>query len=212
MQESKLSSKELKELLAKREKEEKKVQRAKEAAYEKEKNDFIQASIVRIIDAAATLKELKTDLIERGTALHSQMYKIYDKEEKDQNSFSIDSKDGKYRLNIEKQDRQKFNEKAEVWIHQIRDILKSKFEGRNKGAYELLDSVLMKNNKGDYDEKLVAKLNKHKEKVNSEEFNEALDELAKCYETYESAIYVRAYKMNEQTQKWENINLQFSSL
>jgi hypothetical protein len=78
--------------------------------------------------------------------------------------------------------------------------------------YKIIDDILMKNNKGDYDERLVAKLRSHEDDINDPEFSKALDDLAKAYYTFDTATYVRGYVKNLDTNKWEQIPMQFSSL
>lgn len=184
---------------------------AKKKKYTRSKEEYINLMVSAFAQAAHDLMQLKQDAIDKGSELHKQMYEIFEKEEKHQNQFSLESEDGMHKVVIERQNRQSFNEQAEVHINTIKDILKEKFAGRNKSMYGIIDGILMKNRKGDYDEKLVTKLNQHRDKVDDERFNEALDELAKCYQTYESSTYVRCYKKAEDN-SWENINIQFSSL
>jgi len=183
----------------------------KKRVYEKKKDIFVQDVAQHFIRLAENLKETKDRITEKGTNLHKEMYEIYGKEEKNQNSFSIESADGKFKVVIENQERQSFNEHAEVHINTIKEILRNKFESRNKSMYNIIDSILMKNRTGEYDERLVAKLNKHRESINNKDFDAALDALANCYVTFDSSTYVRAYQ-KDKTGKWESINIQFSSI
>lgn len=206
-----MTTKELEQLLAKRKQAEKAELQKKQNEYQKNKEAFIRKTIVAFCEVADTLKELKVETIKKGNALHTEMYDVFGKEEKFQKSFSLISDDGMFKVEVSTHDFQTFNEQSEVHLNSIKEIMQDKFASRNKGVYAMLNEILMKNNKGDYDETLVVKLNKHRETVNDPKFNFALDELAKCFQTYNSATYVRAHQKNEANQ-WQNINIQFSSL
>lgn len=211
METKELTTAQLEQLLAKRKEAENAEMRKKQNEYQKNKEAFINKTIVAFCDVANTLKNLKVETIKKGNALHVEMYDVFNKEEKFQKSFSLISDDGMYKVEVSTHDFQTFNEQSEVHLNSIKEIMQDKFASRNKGVYAMLNEILMKNNKGDYDETLVVKLNKHRETVNDPKFNFALDELAKCFQTYNSATYVRAYQKNEANQ-WQNINIQFSAL
>lgn len=206
-----LSTQELEQLLAKRKEAETAELRKKQKTYVDKKEAFIKKTITSFCEAAQFLKSLKSESITDGNTLHKEMYEVFNKAEKHQKSFSLISEDGIYKVEISTHDFQTFNEQSEVHLNSIKEIMEEKFAIRNKGVYAILNDIMMKNKKGDYDETLVVKLNKHRQTVNDERFNFALDELAKCFQTYNSATYVRAFKKNDANQ-WKAINIQFSSL
>ena len=206
-----LSTKDLELMLAQRKSAEKAELKKRQIEYVNQKEAFIKKTVVAFCDAASFLKELKTETINQGNDLHTKMYDIFNKEEKDHKSFSLISEDGMFKVEISTHDFQTFNEQSEVHLNSIKEIMEEKFASRNKGVYAILNDIMMKNKKGDYDETLVVKLNKHRDTVNDPKFNFALDELAKCFQTYNSATYVRVFQKNEANQ-WKAVNIQFSSL
>lgn len=207
-----MTAAELRAHLAEKEREEKKARNQAQAKYDHDKSNFVWDFVNRAEQYHSALKDFKTKAIKKGNELHDLMYEIFEKEPKELKSFTITNKTGNMKVVIERAERHGFNETAEVAISEIKDVLRAKFEGRNKGMYEIIDSILMKNVKGDYDERLVAKLRRHEETVNDERFSKALDTLAAAYYTTQSGTYIRAYKLNEETNKWDDIVLQFSAL
>lgn len=207
-----MTSAELRQHLEAKEREERKSKEQARRKYEKDKDAFVASFVSQAAQFHAELKQFKTAAIARGNELHDLLYEVFDKETKELKSFTITTEDKTMKVVVERAERHGFNETAEVAINEIKEVLRAKFEGRNKGMYEIIDSILMKNTKGDYDERLVAKLRRHEGTVDDKRFSDALDTLAAAYYTTQSGTYIRAYKLNEETNKWEDIVLQFSAL
>lgn len=202
----------LEEMLKKKKQAQKSAQKSAQAQYENRKNAFVKRMVDLFHDYNKELTDLKKEVLTEGNALHDEMYKVYGKEPKELKQFTLFNEAKTLKLVIERQNKLQFDETAEVAINTIKDVLRSKFEGRNKSMYKIIDGILMKNNKGDYDERLVSKLRKYEEDVNDNEFSSALDLLAKSYNVVGSATYARAYTLNHETNKWLDITIQFSAL
>ena len=207
-----LSAEELRELLAKKEKQGKLDQAKREKEFNAEKSAFVTESVKLMQELSEMMREFKHDAIKKGNKLHADMYKVFNKKEKELKQFALVSEDGMYKLVIERQDRQQLDETAEVHIETIKTILREKFQSRNKKMYAMLEGVLLKNNKGDYDEKLVSKLRKNEHIVDDPKFSEALAMLAKSYYVTDTATYFRGYKFNKESNKWEDVPMQFSGM
>lgn len=207
-----MTTAELRQHLEQKEKEERKLKDQARRKYEKDKDAFVASFVSQAAQFHAELKQFKTAAIARGNELHDLMFEVFEKEAKELKSFTIMNEEKTMKVVVERAERHGFNETAEVAIAEIKDVLRAKFEGRNKGMYEIIDSILMKNTKGDYDERLVAKLRRHEETVDDKRFSEALDTLANAYYTTNSGTYIRAYKLNQESNKWDDIVLQFSAL
>lgn len=207
-----MNSAELKALLAEKEKEERAAMQRKQSAYTNRKDDFIHLMIATATQQHEQLAAFKKEVVARGNELHDLMFEVFGKESKDLNKFSLISTDGKHKVEIDRAAKQNLDETAEVHITTIKQVFKDKFEIKNKTWFNILETILMKNAKGDYDERLVAKLRKYEDDINDPRFSEALDGLAKAYYVSDTATYARFYKKDEETNKWVSINVQFSSL
>ena len=139
------------------------------------------------------------------------MFEINGKEPKNQKSISLKSECGKYKVTAVRQEKFEFTDEAIVHIAAIKDFLKSKFENRNKGLYELLDSILMKNGKGDYDPKLLAKARRKVISLGYDELTDHFTKLQDCLTVTGTALYCHAFKKDD-NDKWKNIVIQFSNL
>lgn len=207
-----MTADELEQLLKEKKQAERLAQKTREKKYESKKQDFIRAMIAKMSYLHQELSDLKKEVVTRGHELHDTMYEVYGKEPKELKQFSLDSEDGKFRLNIESAERQSLDETATVHIQTIKEVMHRKFANRNQKMYKIMNGLLIKNKAGDYDERMVAKLRAFEDVVDDPDFGAALDNLAKAYYTYGTAIYVRGYIKDAETNRWELIPLQFSSL
>lgn len=206
-----LSIEELRKALAEKEQTEvsKKQQAKKDHLSRKE--TFINDVCGEFEHVNATLTNLKSKTIEGITAIYNEQYAIDGKQPKETKSITLKSQDGKYKIDLERQDRFEFNDEAHVHINSIREIFKNKYEKVNKEMYSILDGILVRNGKGDYDAKLLSKARVQVKKLGNAELSEAFEKLQDCLVVTGSATYCRAYRLDDQG-KWKDISIQFSSL
>ncbi|HEX8577135.1 MAG TPA: DUF3164 family protein [Flavobacterium sp.] len=204
-----MSAAEIKEFLQKKEAAELHEQEAKKEACNKDKEDFLNDVSNCFKTARERLIGIKTSTIERAENFNSLKYEIEGKTPKDTKSFEL--KNDTVKVVVETQDRFDFNDEAIVHINAIKDIFREKFENRNKGFYNLLDSILMKNTKGEYDAKLLTKARRQVKEIGDENLIREFDKLNDCLIVVGSAKYVRVYTKDEKN-RWKDISLNFSSL
>lgn len=210
---SKLSARELAELAKKKRKQERDTAQERRRQYDQLRDTFIDTVFGKMAEYSEKLREFKEESVRLGLELHDKMYEAYGREKPDSiDHYSLVSADGNRKVTIERQWRCEYDETSTVAIGTIRQVLREKFEGRNKGMYGIIDAVLMKNNKGDYDERLVAKLRKHEAAVDDARFSEALDILARAYKPTTSQTYIRAYAKDPTTGKWVDLPMNWSSM
>tara|TARA_Y100000782_G_scaffold111876_1_gene140916 strand:- start:9606 stop:10253 length:648 start_codon:yes stop_codon:yes gene_type:complete len=206
-----LSSSELERLLDEKRKKENQEQTRKKRKYTEDRDRFVLEMAERFSLLSRELKQLKNEAITRSGEFRDRAYDLQHRTPKKQRQFSLITEDGNCKLVVENQDHSAFNEHAQVAIERIKEILYNKFASRNKAMYNIINNILMKNNRGDYDPKLVAKLRKHEEDINNPEFSQALNELSKSYYSTGTATYLRVY-VKDENNRWQDIPMQFSSL
>lgn len=206
-----LSFEELQAEMERRKKAQEKQQKEAAKNHEKAKNEFIETTVARFKEERQSLKELKYNTINRGTELYREMFAVHGKTPRDVSQFSIVNDDQNKKIVIEIQERFAFTEEAKVAIDQIKAFFKGKFASRSKMVYNLLDTLLMKNNKGDYDPKLLTKLRSQVKQIDNPELTAAFELLEDCQTVVGSSTYLRAYEKSDQG-KWTDIVVQFSSL
>jgi len=179
-------------------------------AYFADKNNFLNDVVSKYQEVQDILKSLKKEAITHAENFNRLMYEIENKAVKDAKSFKLENET--VRLMVEEKELFSFTDEAIVHINSIRDIFRKKFEGRNKAFYNLLDGVLMKNSKGEYDPKLLTKARKQVKEIGDEELISEFDKLTDCQKVVGSAKYIRVYTKDAETKKWNDITLNFSSL
>lgn len=206
---SKLSADELQAELAKRKKEEIDLQKKHEKDYEKDKNDFLTSTISKFTELSHNLEEVKNMTITEANKLNVRMWDIQGKEAPERKTFSV--KNDHNKITVDMQEKFEFTEEATVHIQTIKDIFKEKFADRNKAFYNFLESVLMKNSKGEFDPKLLAKGRKQVYEIGDSSLISEFEKLEKCQRVVGTSLYCRVYKKDDKN-KWQDINVQFSSL
>ena len=200
---------ELKEYLKQKEAADQEKQIKRKKAYETDKENFLNEVATKFTEVKGILLSLKNDTISHSENFNTLKYELEDKAVKEAKSFEL--KNDNVKIVVENQDKFDFNDTAIVHINAIKDIFRAKFEGRNKGFYNLLDSILMKNSKGEYDAKLLNKARRQAKELGDEALMNEFDKLNDCLVVVGTAKYVRVYTKDDKN-RWKDVSLSFSSL
>lgn len=208
---SQLNDEELQAELERRRKEKERIEKAQKKDYEMHKNNFIRNTAKRFEFLNGELKDLKEEVIIEANKLYNRMYEMAGKEPKETKSFSLKSEDGSMKLTVDRQERFEFTEEANVHIDTIKKVFRDKFESRHKGFYNILNSLLIKGGKGEYDPKLLAKARKDVRELGDAQLIEEFDKLDECQRVIGSSLYARFYVKDDHG-RWQDLSLNFSSL
>ncbi|REH00296.1 DUF3164 family protein [Flavobacterium aquicola] len=206
---SEYTAAELKELAKQKEAVEQEKQIKRKKAYDTDKENFLNEVATKFTEVKGILLSLKNDTISHSENFNALKYQLEDKAVKEAKSFEL--KNDNVKIVVENQDKFDFNDTAIVHINAIKDIFREKFESRNKGFYNLLDSILMKNSKGEYDAKLLNKARRQAKELGDEALMEEFDKLNDCLVVVGTAKYVRVYTKDDKN-RWKDVSLSFSSL
>lgn len=197
--------------LAKKQADRKQQYEKRKKVFEKDNDRFCKNTAQKFLEFSNDLKRLKKQTIDEANRLYHEMYLINGKQPKEVKSFTRKNKEGNILITVDYQERIEFTEEANVHINTIRDIFKKKFAARNKALYNILDGLLIKGNKGEYDPKLLAKARKQINELGDTTLIEEFEKLSNCQRVTGSAKYCRV-KVKDKNNKWKDINIQFSSL
>lgn len=198
------------ELKRRREEQSKKIANERNQ-YEADNENFITHTVSKSIQLNKELTDFKNSTIKSANELYIRMYQLEDKEPKEVKTFSRINKSGNMKVTVEMQERFAFTDEAEVHLNTIQEIFKDKFEERNKGFYKLFEKVMMRNTKGEFDPKLLAKARSEVRQLGNEELIIQFDKLDECQRVIGSSLYCRVY-VKDSKNKWQDISLNFSSL
>ncbi|MFY8187521.1 MAG: DUF3164 family protein [Flavobacterium sp.] len=204
-----MSASEIEQILKLKKAEETQQAAKRKKAYETDKENFLNEVLNRFTEVNGILTTLKNESIVHSENFNKLKYELEGKEMKEAKSFEL--KNEKIKIVVEAQERFDFNDEAIVHINAIKDIFREKFENRNKGFYNLLDGILMKNTKGEYDAKLLTKARKQVRELGDENLMNEFDKLNDCMMVVGSSKYVRVYTKDDKN-RWKDISLNFSSL
>lgn len=210
-----MSAAELKAALKKKQADEKAAKTNAKKSYDQMRDSFLETTFAKMFELSQAQHEFKNEAVKLGLEVHDKMYEAYGREKREGiDHYSLVSSDGLRRVSIERKHICEYDETVEVGIALVREVLRDKFAERSKKAYRMLESVLMKNKKGDYDEAMVAKLRKHAEEVdNDPRFTEALDIISKAYRpTGSTQLYLRAHRKETADGRWIDIPMNWSSM
>lgn len=208
---SKLSAKDLKAELERREKAEKQKAEQEKKAYETDNEDFIEQFVSKARQLHNELEGFKKSCIAEANKLYIRMYQLDGKEPKEVKTFSRINKANTMKVTVDMQERFAFTDEAEVHINAIQEIFKNKFEDRNKGFYRVWEKTMMRNSKGEFDPKLLAKARAEVRQLGDTDLINEFDKLDECQTVIGSSLYCRFY-IKDDKNKWQDVSLNFSSL
>lgn len=208
-----MSAAQLKVALKKKQAEEVATAKAKRKDYDGMRDQFIGSVFSKFEAVQAELGTFKAEAIKLGLELHDKMYEAYGREKREGiDNYTLTSDDATKKVVIQRDWLCRYDETVEVGIGMIKEVVRDKFEPRNKGMYAVIDGLLLKGNEGDYDERMVAKLRKHADAFdNDPRFFEALDIITRAYKPVESRLYLRVYRKTE-AGAWEDISVNWSRM
>lgn len=204
-----MNSSEIEAFLKEKKASEMKQQETRKKSYDSDKENFLNEVLARFTDAKAILATLKYETITHAENFNALKYELEGKAVKEAKSFEL--KNDYIKIIVENQERFDFNDSAIVHINAIKDIFREKFEARNKGFYSLLDGILMKNSKGEYDVKLLNKARHKAKELGDEALMIEFDKLNDCLVLVATVKYTRVYTKDEKN-RWKDVSLNFSSL
>lgn len=205
---SEMTASELEAALKEKKAEERKEAEAVKKSYIEEKDRFLNGVEAIFSEYNAGLTELKNNTIVAAEFLNKRKYEIEGKVVRGAKSFEL--KNDTIKITVETQERFDFTDEAIVHINAIKDIFRNKFQDRNKGLYNLLDGLLIRNGKGEYDPKLLIKIRAAARELGDEGLIGEVDKLYDCQIVSGTSKYVRVYTRDDKG-RWKDIPLNFSS-
>lgn len=207
-----LSSSEMAKVMAHKKQQEFEQERERKQRREKEEDLLVNAIFGEYSQKSEDLKLWKEMQIEAILEHRRRTYEDLGVTPEETKKISYKSLDGKRKVELEYADRFSFNSEAVVHIDKIREILRKEFKETNPKLFGFVESILVKNNAGDYDPKLLTKARKEAEKLDDpREILEEFDKLERCKIVEGTSRYVRCYE-KDNNNKWQGITINFSAL
>lgn len=205
----KLSTDELRRMLAEQEAEEIKEREAKRMAYEALKEDTVN-ELVGIADKLnAELSEFKKKAFDSMGTIYEMLLEYSKRRDADKGNFTLTSLNGELKIEFAKQEQGKFDERAGQAEKHIIDFVERQFK-EDLGTKDLITSLLERK-KGSLDIKLVQKLYKLEDRYSDASWKEGLKLLKESWQPGESKSYIRFYR-KDSNGTWQDVVLSFPSI
>ncbi|PSL06565.1 DUF3164 family protein [Cecembia rubra] len=208
---SELTTEELDQLLKERALKAKAEKERKERAYQNRKNELVRELVHNAEEIRTLLKEFKDQAFDKLKDHYGVMKEFGDVKSNNKGNFQLKSDDGAYKVEFSNQVIKEFDERAEMAAHHLEDFLLTHVKKKDTAMYEYIKGVTEKKN-DKFDINLVGRLFKMEDKFDHPSWIKAIELFKASYVEVDSAQYVRFFKRNDQSGKYENINLNFASV
>jgi len=207
-----LSTEELEKLLQERKKKEAKQMEAKRKEYESQREILIKSSTTIANRLNKELVEFKANVLTAVEGFYDLMKEYGDVREMNKGNFTIKSLDNSIKMEVTRNITFGFDERGNQAETLVKEFLKEKIKKADKDAYELISSLLERDQKtGKFDPRNIHKLYKFETSFQDDRFQKAVQLFKEAYTEQKTSQYVRFYTLNEQG-KYEAIALNFSSI
>ncbi|RHJ87602.1 DUF3164 family protein [Parabacteroides sp. AM08-6] len=170
---SKLSSKELKALLAQKREEEHKAALEKRAAYEGIRAELVQKVENKVRSVCEEVKGLHDFCVDELEAFRQVLAEYGQLRNSGQMNFKI--QEGNFCIEVKSCKVKKFDERADAAASRLIEFLQAWIEGKEDGQnnpmYQLAMTLLERNKYGDLDYKSISKLYELEERFNDPEYS-----------------------------------------
>ena len=196
---SKLSSKELKELLAKKREEEHQAALKKREAYEGIRAELVQRVENKVRAVCEEVKGLHKFCVDELGAFRDTLAEYGQLRNPGQMNYTV--QEGNIRIELKTCKIKKFDERADVAASRLIEFLQSwikeKKDGTNDPMYQLAMTLLERNKYGDLDYKSVSKLYELEERFNNPEYSSIMSLFKESHLVEASSTNFYFYEKND---------------
>jgi hypothetical protein len=208
---STVSTEELEQVLAEKKKENAARNAAKKKAYEAERDALVEELCNSAIHQSKLLAEFKEFCQEKFDKQYEQLEEYGTLRANSKGGFALVTSCGRFKAVRNRATQPSWDERSNKAITLITEFLETTIRKRDKKLFEILFSFIKKNEKGELEYSRVMNLLQHQDKYNDPRWVEGLNLIKESY-----SCNLRGYQYDffqkDKEEKWERINLQFSSL
>jgi hypothetical protein len=209
---SEMSSKELEQLYLSRKKAEKRKRDKERKAYIEDRDANILEAIEAAEELAELLKYFKEGLAELMVKQHEKLASYGDIRSNSKGGFSITNADGDMRIVRRRDTEPTWDERAEKGVLLLKDFLGDVVKKRDVKTYDLLMGFMIRNENGDLEHSRVMELLKHDDFSTDNRWVEGIKLVKEGYSNVMKGYGYQLLHRPAEGDKWQNINLSFSSL
>lgn len=208
---TKLSSTELKKLLAEAEKQERIEKETRRKDYESKRNKKVNSMVALARTLNERLVRFKKIAFDEMEALKELANEYGDIRKGSKGGFSLRNEDGTKMVVLRRNVVTEYDERADLALGQIREFLNETIKKKDMQTYRTISVLLEKNKAGDLNPSRVADLLKIKDNYEDERWKKAMELLVESYREREVSYNLEFYQKDEQG-KDQMVSLNLSSI
>ncbi|WP_107039933.1 DUF3164 family protein [Brumimicrobium mesophilum] len=196
----------------------KKKRAAEQKAYEKEKKEYEDERDATVLDLIykaeavnEALKEFKNTCHETFEAHKERLDKYGGIRSNSKGGFSLTHANGNMKATRIRSTTPQWDERSEKAIELISDFLRTTVKKRDAKLFEILISFIQKNDKGELEYAKAMHLFKHRDKYDDPRWVKGLDLINESF-SIAFRSYGYTFSVKDKEGKWENIDINFTSL
>lgn len=208
---SDLTSEELKELMAWREKQEQEEKQRQRQYYEEERDRLVDTLVNEAMQLNARLAKFKKHTIGKLEDFRKLAKQYGDIRSHSKGGFSLRRSDGNMMVVYERNIKSYYDERADLARDLIMDFMRDMVKKHDQKAYEFIIDLIQKNAKGDFNPVMIAKLVKHENRYSDERWRKAINLFKESYQQNDVSMSVAFYTKDTQN-KDKHISLSLPSI
>jgi len=208
---STVSAEELEQVLAVKKKEAAEEKAAKKKVYETERDNLVYNLCGFAKQQAQALQEFKEMCHDAFDEQHRKLEEYGTLRANSKGGFALVTSCGRFKAVRNRATQPHWDERSQKAITLITEFLETTIRKRDKRLFEILFSFIKKNEKGELEYSRVMNLLQHQDKYNDPRWVEGLNLIKESYSCNLRGYQYDFFQKNKE-EKWERINLQFSSL
>ncbi|HRO75764.1 MAG TPA: DUF3164 family protein [Crocinitomicaceae bacterium] len=201
---------ELEQMLNERKQAQDAERQAEREAYEKERDLFVQRSMVEAIAFSQILTEFKNDMHRSFKEYEERLNSYGGLRGNSKGGFSLTTTDGKYRIRRTRATSPEWDERSKKGETLIIEFLKEQIT--DEKIHKLVMSFLERNDKGELEYSRVMNLLNMKNDFQDERWITGLELMQESYSKTLRAYGYEFLKKDEETGKWNRVEINFTAI
>lgn len=206
-----MSARELKVLLAKKEKEERENRRKEKEVYESTRDALVLSMVQEAKELHEAMAKRKSKLMAAIREFKETAHKYGDIRKDSKGGFSLRTANGQMLVKYERHTKVEYDERADAAEDLIKDFLLDKVKKADQQSYRTIATLLSRNNKGDFSTSAIQSIIKLEDNYDDDRWRKAIRLFKESFRIVEVSNSLTFYEKSEDG-KDELIPLNFSTL
>lgn len=193
-----LSAKDLEKLLVQKKREEKAARLEKKQAYETERDKLVWPLVEAAKRLHGQMSAFKSDAMSSMEGFRETAKEYGDIKSNSKGGFTLRTKDGKYKIALERNIKSEYDERADQAEQLLKDFLADKVKKRDLKAYKAIEALLTRNHKtGKFNPIAINSLLSIEDNYDDERWNKAMQLFKESYRILDVSMNISFYEKDK---------------